>query len=181
MIVWGLLRLRGESWKTLGLNWPRSIGGFLKAAGFTFAVLLVVFLVGGLMPFVTQRIFGVAAAPEYPDVSTLGRLFTLLAIAWSTAAIGEELLFRGFLMTRLSQTIGLGRIGWGIALIAHAVIFGMLHAYQGLSGILLTGSIGLVFGIFYLLGRRNILPLIFAHGIVNTISFVALHIQTSAV
>jgi len=46
------------------------------------------------------------------------------------------------------------------------------HFYQGPSGILLTGTTGLLIGAAFLLVRRNLWPLVIAHGLINTISFV---------
>ncbi|MEM7701695.1 MAG: hypothetical protein AAF251_07125 [Pseudomonadota bacterium] len=42
--------------------------------------------------------------------------------------------------------------------------------YQGWHGALVTGAAGFSFGAFYLwFGRRNIMPLILAHGAFNTL------------
>jgi len=53
-----------------------------------------------------------------------------------------------------------------------SLFFGYRHYYyQGLKGALVTGCIGLTLSLMYLwFGKRNLLPLILAHGLVNTIS-----------
>ncbi|WP_044103655.1 CPBP family intramembrane glutamic endopeptidase, partial [Xanthomonas citri] len=68
----------------------------------------------------------------------------LIGYAWISAAIGEELVFRAFLMHQLEalfDRVGLGRIG---AAVAGGVVFGAMHASQGVSGVLLTGLVGAV-------------------------------------
>ena len=46
----------------------------------------------------------------------------------------------------------------------------MHHYYQGIHGALITGAGGFAFAMLYLwFGRKNIMPLIFAHGIFNSL------------
>jgi membrane protease YdiL (CAAX protease family) len=63
-----------------------------------------------------------------------------------------------------------------LAIIAQAIMFGLGHSYQGLYGIVLTGAIGLVMGITYWLGGRWLLPVILAHGLVDTISITQVYL-----
>ena len=51
-------------------------------------------------------------------------------------------------------------MGIFIALIIHAVIFGMLHIYQGLAGVIATGCIALIFGSVYFIIKRKLFPII---------------------
>jgi membrane protease YdiL (CAAX protease family) len=49
-----------------------------------------------------------------------------------------------------------------------------VHAYnRGLFGLLVLGAVGAVLGAFYLMFRRNLWPLILAHGLGNTLGFLA--------
>jgi len=105
---------------------------------------------------------------------SLPGLLGMLAVAWTSAAIGEELLFRGFLQGRLRALFGGGRGAALAAVAVQAVLFGVAHAYQGPTGILVTGAIGLVFGLLYL-RIRTLWPLVIAHGVVDTIGLVALY------
>lgn len=58
-----------------------------------------------------------------------------------TAGICEELLYRGFLAWFLATWMPL----WA-ALLVSGVLFGLAHLYQGVTGVLKTGLIGIVFG-----------------------------------
>jgi membrane protease YdiL (CAAX protease family) len=53
-------------------------------------------------------------------------------------------------------------------------VFGLAHAYQGATGILVTGVLGLVFGLLYL-RSKSLWPLVIAHGLIDTLSLVALY------
>ncbi len=58
-----------------------------------------------------------------------------------TAGVCEEILYRGMLLALLAPLLGT----WG-AVVMGAVIFGLGHVYQGWTGILKTGIVGLVMG-----------------------------------
>ena len=101
-----------------------------------------------------------------------------LGIVWTAAAFGEEMFFRGYLITRLGAAFGGGRGAAVAAVILSAAIFGYGHFYyQGLRGAVVTGGIGLAFGTMFLLFRRNLWPLILLHGVIDTLTFTALYME----
>ncbi len=64
------------------------------------------------------------------------RLFDMVSI---TAGVCEEILYRGLLLATLVSLVGT----WPAVAIT-SLIFGLGHAYQGISGIVKTGLVGLV-------------------------------------
>ena len=108
----------------------------------------------------------------------LPALLGMLAIAWTTAAFGEELLFRGFLQPRLRAAFGGGRGAALAAVLVQAGLFGLAHAYQGPTGMLVSGSIGLAFGLLYL-RQRTLWPLVIAHGLIDTVGLIALYLRAA--
>ena len=72
-----------------------------------------------------------------------------------TAGIVEEIIYRGFLIWYLALFMPI----WAAA-IASAVVFGICHSYQGLSGAFRTGFAGLIMGGLYLLSGSIWLPII---------------------
>jgi membrane protease YdiL (CAAX protease family) len=78
-----------------------------------------------------------------------------------TAGVVEEILYRGFSIWYLAQFMPT----WA-AIIATAVFFGLGHSYQGKTGMLQTGLVGLAFGVFYVLTGSIWLPII-AHALLD--------------
>jgi len=101
----------------------------------------------------------------------------LVGVVWVGAAMGEELLMRGFVLNRLADLFGQGRLGWVLAMVVHAIFFGLLHIYQGVPGMVGTGVVALIFGSIYLLGKRQLMPVIIGHGLINTISLTAYYLS----
>jgi membrane protease YdiL (CAAX protease family) len=82
-------------------------------------------------------------------------LWILLSL---TAGFCEELLYRGFMPAYLAHIFpGVPLL---IAIIIAAVLFGVGHIYQKLTGVLGTGVMGLVFGLLYFFTGSLLLPMI---------------------
>ncbi len=165
---------RREEWLTTAFRLPTSKSGYLKGAGVSVGILFTVLVVFAIVSTLVAQILGLSQQ-ELPDSISLTQYIYLLTVSWVSAAFGEELFCRGFLMNNLASLFGSGRAAWGAALILQAGLFGIAHYDQGLLGVIVTGTVGLTFGVFYLLCKRNLIPLIIAHGLVNTISFSALY------
>ena len=104
-------------------------------------------------------------------------LFFLIPVTWGTAAFGEEMLFRGFFLDTLQRLFGSsGPIGTTIAVIAQAVIFGLLHLYQGAAGASAAGVLGLALGFVWWFSGRNLWAGIVVHGILDSFSITGLYL-----
>lgn len=166
-----LLRRRGLGWQDLGLRWPDS---WWKTIALT--LLTMVFFIG-----ITQ-VMQLFADAFFVDVGASGRFdhvegnwaayLGIMLIVWTHGSFFEELLFRAFVIDRSSTALGGGLRADLIAVFVGALFFGYRHYYyQGMHGALITGAGGLAFGLFYLwFGRKNILPLILAHGAFNSLA-----------
>lgn len=102
-------------------------------------------------------------------------LIALLVANWTLAAFGEEFAYRILLMRGLSFVFGDSRVGQLSALGLQAVMFGLIHAYQGPTGIIGSTVSGFIFGAVTLAGRWSIWPAAIAHGANNTIGIFALY------
>ena len=167
--IWAMRHRQGGSWTDFGLKRPQHGIRFVLlvlAAVATTAILVMV-----IMPLL-YRLTGPLESSGDTSLyqSPLSFVSYLLLIAWGAAALGEELLFRGFLLNHVAHLFGRSKIGWAVALLFQAVLFGLAHYKHGLAAITLTGLIGLSFGVFYLLAGRNLWCVIVAHGIIDTIS-----------
>ena len=100
-----------------------------------------------------------------------------LTISWVHAGFNEEIIYRAFLLSRFEKVVSETGRTWAIiiAIILVALFFGYRHMYyQGWYGFIVTGTIGLFLGAMYFwFGRRNIWPLVIAHGSIDSIGMVA--------
>lgn len=136
--------------------------------------------------------YAVAGATSYalakvglaPDVSRLDfikgnlpALLAMLAVSWTTAALGEEIVFRGFLLNRAAG-LDVNVQDWVlIVVVGQAVLFGLAHAYQGVGGVILTGALGLALGILTYVAQGDLWPAIMVHGLINTVSLTAIYVS----
>lgn len=176
VVIAARLRARQASWASLGWAWPDSIGGVVGRVALGYLGLAVC---GGLLNFLVFPQLGLAPGASVESFAALEgdtwKYLYWLAVAWTSAAIGEELVFRGFLQSRLEQVFGPGRAGVLPALLVQAAIFGFGHGYQGLSGVLLTSAAGLVLGAVRLAGRGNLVACVALHGLIDTVSLTAVY------
>ena len=111
-----------------------------------------------------------------PIKGNLSMLLIYLAFMWAIAAFGEEYVWRGFLLRELGESSVGVRHPWALAVLASAVLFGLIHVYQGPRGVFETTISGLVIGAIYVRsGRSSIWLVVLIHGFQNTISFLAIY------
>ena len=80
-----------------------------------------------------------------------------------TAAIPEEIVYRGFFIRQFSRLYGASPVATALAVLSQAVIFGLVHFQWGLGGIVMTFCMGLVWGVGYIACGRNLWVVILAH------------------
>ena len=169
------LRASGQRWNDVGLQmplrWSRAL--LWAAAAYALVILANVLVVIPLARHFAWAPTSVSALGSIDD--NLPLLAFWLAVAWTTAAFGEELLFRGFLQSRLAGLLGDRAAGNVVAVLVQAVVFGLGHTAFGVRGTVTAGVVGVVFGMIYVVNGRNLWPLIIAHGVTDTVSLVALY------
>ena len=166
-----LLALRKESWRDLGLRAGGDTRFVLSKAGeFTILTFITAVAVIGLATAIGYPPSQSAVLTQQPDTLS-GFVLDIVFGVWIGAAIGEEIFFRGLLLSKFTTLFGGGRLALTLAVLAQAVWFGSGHVSQGLSGMIMVGAIGAVLGAFFLTrARRALLPLIIGHGFVDTVS-----------
>jgi hypothetical protein len=95
-----------------------------------------------------------------------------LAIIWVFAAFGEEIGYRGYILTRAADLGNRSKLAYAAAMVYVAIIFGFGHFYKGPAGILDSTYSGLVYGGVYLLSGRNLWASILAHGLSDSFAVV---------
>jgi len=183
-IVWGGLRARGQRWRHFGLNNP--FGGsqsvirfFLKSLA-VFAIALTAFVIGSV---IGANIVGVPEATQTSNYDylrgNLPMLLLALAAVYVVSSFGEEAIYRGFLITRLTELGSAGNIGIRIAVVVSSLIFGLIHFDWGVMGVMQTSCMGLALGISYIYLGRNLSILILAHAYMDTILLIQMYLPAS--
>ena len=181
------MRRSGTTWGDLVGSAPSGRRQWLVTLGLALAtvVTVIAFMALVLAPMTIR--FGLETPSDSMDPYAyfLGRpgLFVvhLVTVVWIGAALGEELLMRGFVLNRLGDVFGRTTIGWSAALVVHAVLFGALHNSQGVPGVIGAGMAAVIFGVVYLIGKRRLLAVVLGHGLINTISMTAYFLSDSAI
>jgi uncharacterized protein len=176
LFVLGLLsvRLRDGGWSAMGFKRPGSWGRLVLIA---LAAAAVRIILGGLVIEPLAAHFWppiVAPAGTETIAGDIKSTLVWLLVAWTFAAFGEEVGYRGYLLTRAADIGGRTTAAYWIGIIAVSVLFGFGHYYKGPTGILDSGIAGVVLGAAYMLSGRNLWASILAHGFIDTFAVIAL-------
>ena len=174
LVATWFLRRDGLGWKEVGFAKPMPLSRFLvmTAAAVLSAYLLVILLLGPLVEAAGLPPQDLSSLKVLIEGNTVYFLMFLLPVSWGSAAFGEELLVRGFLLNRLECAAQ----SPAIAVVGQAAIFALAHTYQGVTGALMVFVVGLVFGVVFLRSGRNLWPVIVAHGIIDTIAITSIYL-----
>jgi membrane protease YdiL (CAAX protease family) len=161
-------RLRNGGLAAMGFRRPRSWTRLVLIALGAAALRIVLSAV--VIDPLTARIWPPAVAPEGAEAiaGSVKDALQWLGLVWSFAAFGEEMAYRGYLLTRAADVgRGSNAASW-VAMIVVSVLFGYGHYYKGPAGIVDSGVAGLILGSAYLLTGRNLWTSILAHGFIDT-------------
>jgi hypothetical protein len=166
------IRVRDGGWSAMGFKRPASWRRLVLIA-LAAAVLRIL-----LGQFVIEPVTGVfwpaPAAPELANEITGNAKMALLAllIVWTFAAFGEEIAYRGYLLTRAADVGNRSAPAYWIGILLVSILFGYGHYYKGPSGIIDSGIAGLILGIAYMLAGRNLWACILSHGFIDTFGVI---------
>jgi membrane protease YdiL (CAAX protease family) len=169
LVGWVALRVRKVGWRDIGIRRPRSWAVAL-AVGAASGALLEAFQL-----LVTEPLL-VRFTGKHPDLSAfrelegnVGRALVALAVVWVLAALGEELVYRGYLMNRVADLGHRTRAAWACSVLLVSAVFGYAHRYQGTTGMVEEGLAGFLLALLYLRVGRNLWVPIVAHGVQDSI------------
>lgn len=174
--AWISLRVRRIRWRQVGLSKYKSWKVTLALGG-AVGVGLELFQLFVSQPFLV-KVLG-----KQPDLeifqSVHGNVKVMLlfiALSWTLAAFGEEMVYRGYLMNRVADFFNRTRTAWIVSLLVVHIGFGLAHAYQGITGVIDEGLMGLLLGIVYLSTDRKLAVPIVAHGLQDSIDFILIYL-----
>ncbi len=110
-----------------------------------------------------------------PYTGNLPASLTFFVFIWISAAFGEEIVFRGYLMRQFTKFFGSSKISLAINILLFGFIFGYSHAYQGISGQIITGILGMLYAIIFHIRKNDLWFNIFAHGFFDTAGLVFIY------
>jgi len=183
LTVWVGLRVRGQGLDSLGLKfalppWRHALG-LLGKACLTLLFAVAAFVAAAI---VMANLIGMPEQADMSEYNPLAGNLPLLLIClpgvWLFASLGEEILYRGFLIHRI-EALGSWSRPW-IAVCLSAVAFGVAHYTWGLAGVVQTTCMGLALGVAFLTAKRNLWVTVLAHGAMDTILFVQMYLRAPA-
>lgn len=181
ILVFTGVKLRGESLSQFGLSFKRFN---LKFALKTFLQSLIVFVLAtGAFILASIIMANITGVPEASDMSAYNYIkgnFGMLALSlisvYFVSSFGEEIVYRAFLINRISELTSKRKSHLIIAVIISSIIFGLAHYSWGLIGIIQTTFMGMALGYAYLYLKRKIWVLIIAHAYMDTLLMVQLYL-----
>ena len=164
-VVMQRLRKRGQTMESVGLGVPPLGRNLLLGIGITFALLALdywgVRLVHYLAPGSLEH-----DSDETGDLIAAMSLFGLAPFAF-LVAVSEELIFRGFLMTRLRRVMG----SWTLAVVVSAVLFVACHDVP--PGAIPFIAIPSIVWSVMTIWRKSLVPAITSHFLLDLMLFFA--------
>lgn len=160
--------LTGRPLSTIGLGWGR------VPYDLTAVVLLAGFLLLYMADLAREAGHDRARGATRAELARLGFLpvngrefvhFIFLALA---AGVGEEVVYRGFLITYLEGLLGAGPLATALTLVVPALIFGLAHLYQGWRAVGKIVAMAVLFGFFYF-RTRTLWPLMLVHAAIDVL------------
>lgn len=164
-----LREARRETLRFAPQGWPATfalgIGGGLVLAG-------VSYVADAVIMWLTGEPIDLTAFD--PIIGNLGNYLVLLAVGIGVGGVLEELTFRGFVIGFGRSVFGERSAVWLV--VFSAAVFGVAHLYQGLSGVLSTGLMGLLLGLLYLYAKRSVLVAMLAHATMNVVGITLIYL-----
>ncbi|MGI9550082.1 MAG: CPBP family intramembrane glutamic endopeptidase [Aurantibacter sp.] len=183
-MVWTGMKLRGKSWKEFGLTFT-AVSPIVGLR--IFGLSLLVFVIGACAFLMGPVLMAnIAEIPESADFSrydylkdNLGGLFFTLAGVYIASSFGEEVIYRAFLINRISELVNSTKYSGVIAVLLSSIFFGLIHYEWGPMGMVQTGLMGLAMGICYIKLKRRLWILILAHAYLDTLLMVQLYMASN--
>lgn len=155
------LRARGESVRAT-LVGRRPIGGEVWRGLALLPLVFAIVLVGGLViQQLAPQLHNVTTNPLQAMLDTPWRLGVFAVVVVVAGGVREEIQ-RAFILHRFEQDLG----GAWVGLILFSVAFGLGHTLQGYDAAILTGLLGLLWGLVFL-ARRSVVAPVVSHGLFN--------------
>lgn len=175
LLVWLALRLAKEKFSDIGFRFQDfSFKAFLVgalAAAATLAFMQLVF-----HPFLESIVsleYSDSGLNEFIRESRFNLVLSIV-FGWLIGGFYEEIVFHGFIFTRLEKMLP-GESATPFSFIITALLFGVYHYVLGPSGMVNALLVGAVYLGLFLYFKRNLWYPIICHGVYNTLVMVLIY------
>lgn len=182
--IWTGAKLRGEKWSDFGLN----VNSFSWKGAFKVFLLSILVCALAVTGFVIGSIImaNITGIPEGSDMSgydyfkdNIWMLLLTLAAVYIASSFGEEVIYRAFLINRISEIGNETKYATIVAVILSSIIFGLIHYDWGPMGIVQTGFMGLALGLCYIKLKKRLWILVLAHAYMDTILMLQIYLANN--
>lgn len=176
LLGWVSLRLRGMRWRDVGFARTRNWGKALLV-GVAVGVGMEVMELFVTQPLLARWLGKMPDLSDFADMVGNLKLFLIyLVLVWTLGALGEEIVYRGYLMNRVAGIFRESKTVWVLSLIVVSVAFGCAHLDQGAAGMIENVWNGLLLGALYLACGRNLAVPVIAHALGDTLDFILIYL-----
>jgi len=172
LMGWLSLFLRKKNWKEVGLCSPSN--WFLVMLIGIGSAMIGVFLEKIISPLLFRIVDESQSQTNNQFIihGNVGYYLLVLCAIWLLGAIGEELVYRGYVLNRLTDLFGQSKLGWIIGILLSSIIFSLGHGIFNWANIIGVFLVGLFESILYLTNKRNLWFSILFHGSWDTILII---------
>lgn len=173
--VFVLFKWKKISIKYLGLYKPKSWTKTILI-GLIVGIFIQVFGIYLLSPL--NELIGISQETPASYAAVEGnnsKLIIYLVVSWTTAGLGEELIYRSFFLGQFVSVFENVKNKWILSLIISSLIFGLGHFNNGIDAIIGTTVNGFIIGLVYLKTDRNIWAAYVTHAVANTVGFLIIY------
>lgn len=168
LVCAGLVKMHRQPMSSIGWRadrgaWDAAIGLFALAGIYALGMMLAMTLT-----IVYPELLGQPSEAQQAIEESFPRLsWTWLLPTTLIVALWEEVVFRGFLLTRLQAILR----RWWLTVPLGTAIFALPHFYEGSLAMVMVAFIGLVMSLLFV-WRRSLVPAVMLHWAHNTIMFM---------
>jgi len=169
LFTWYVLRYSNETFSDIGLSFKQFDSKSILIGGLVAALTLA------FMQLIFHPVLEYFVSLEYNDAGLNDTIqggsfqfFVMVVMGWLIGGVYEEIVFHGFIFTRLEKMIK-GKYSTHMSFVVTAVIFGAYHIQLGALGAINALVVGAVYLALFLYFKRNLWYSIMCHGFYNTL------------
>ncbi|WP_420321163.1 CPBP family intramembrane glutamic endopeptidase [Flagellimonas sp.] len=174
------LWLRGENWKDFGIS--IRLGNakeLLKTFLWSVLVLIITLISFGLGHKVGSLFFSMDVQIDMSGYEYLKNnpgifILSLLGV-YIISSFGEEFIYRGFLVNRLTWLLDGTKAKHVMAILLSSILFGLAHYKWGAIGVVQTFFMGIALATSYVLLRKKLNIPILAHAYMDSLLFLSIY------